>query len=218
MAANSDPLELKTAGRSADQKKTDPLEKRTILLHRTIATVSPTRIEIRPPRSTLILPIVGIVSTIVLLAILVLWTDSLPFWLLPVILLVSVIILPLSGVTLVYAVFGANIIADKVGQNVSVKQRYLGLGVGTTDLVPFWKIQEFLIEDVGRADAGTEGMEVPHAIAQWDLVLVKTSGSRIRLAGYSLPRGNEEEGLSIVMGVALAFSALTHAPIRGPIQ
>ena len=195
----------------------DPLAPRELLLHRRIVTITPERIEVRPPRSTLVLPIIGIGVTSLLLAVLVLWTEVLPFWLLPLILLASVLILPLSGMTLVYAIFGAHVVASRPGRNVSVKQRFLGLGVGTTELVPFWKIREFVVEDVGRALPHPEGEEPAHDIAQWDLTLVKKSGGRIRIGGYSVPRDREEEGLDIVMEVAAAFAAISGAPIQGPI-
>ena len=195
----------------------DPLARREVLLHRCIVTIAPDRIELRPPRSTVVLPLIGIALTSLLLAVLVVWTDALPFWTLPVILLVSVIVLPLSGITLVYAVVGANIVADRAGHNVSVKQRFLGLGVGTTELIPFWKIREFLVEDVARAQQHADGGEPAHDIAQWDLTLVKKSGKRIRLGGYNVPREREEEGLDRVMDVAEAFTALSEAPLRGPI-
>ena len=195
----------------------DPLAPRELLLHRRIVTITPERIEVRPPRSTLVLPIIGIGVTSLLLAVLVMWTEVLPFWLLPLILLASVLILPLSGMTLVYAIFGAHVVASRPGRNVSVKQRFLGLGVGTTELVPFWKIREFVVEDVGRALPHPEGEEPAHDIAQWDLALVKKSGGRIRIGGYSVSRDREEEGLDIVMEVAAAFAAISGAPIHGPI-
>lgn len=217
-ALDSDAAEQSDPGAAApDAAPADPLEPRQVLLHRRIVNITPERIEVRPPRSTMVMPLIGIVVTSLLLAVLVVWTDSLPFWSLPVILLVSVITLPLSGITLVYAIFGANIVADRAGHNVSVKQRFFGLGVGTADLVPFWKIREFLVEDVGRAQHHPGGDEPAHAFAQWDLTLVKKSGSRIRIGGYSVPRDREEEGLDLVWEVAEAFAAISDAPIRGPI-
>ncbi len=192
------------------------LATRQLFLHRRIVTISPRRIEIRPPKSTMLLPLVGSVLMSALLAAAVVWIDSLPFLILPLVLLASVVVLPLSGMTLVYAIFGANIVADRAGQNVSVKQRFLGLGVGTTELIPFWKIREFVVEDVARAQEHAHGREPAHDIAQWDLTLVKKSGKRIRLGGYSLPREYEEAGLDIVMGVGEAFAALSGAPVRGP--
>ena len=195
----------------------DVLTPRNVYLHRRVVTIRPQRIEVRPPRSTIILPLIGVGLTAVLLTVMVLWTESLPFWLLPLLLLAGVVVLPLSGITLVYAIFGANIVADRKGQNVSIKQRFLGLGVGTTELVPFWKIREFLVEDVGRAVPHPDGEDPAHAIAQWDLTLIKKSGKQIRVGGLSIPRDQEEDGLDLVMDVAEAFAALSGAPIRGPI-
>lgn len=207
-----------TAASATDaEAPADPLQARQLFLHRRIVTISPQRIEIRPPKSTMVLPLLGIVLMSALLAAVVIWIDSLPFLLLPLVLLASVVILPLSGITLVYAIFGANIVADRPGQNVSVKQRFLGLGVGTTELIPFWKIREFVVEDVARAQEHPDGREPPHAIAQWELALVKKSGKRVPLGGYNLPREHEEAGLHIVMGVGEAFAALSAAPLRGPI-
>ena len=43
-----------------------------------------------------------------------------------ILLLFAVVLLPLSGISLVYALMGANIIADRGGQNVSMKQKLPG--------------------------------------------------------------------------------------------
>jgi len=208
---------LDDAARDGAQDAPDPLAIRRVLLHRRIASIGPDRIEIGPPRSALVLPAVGFAVTAFLLAAIVTWSEALPFALLPVMLLVSVVVLPLSGLALVYAVFGANVVADRAGRNVSFKQRFLGLGVGTNELVPFWKIREFVVEDVARARPHAGGREPAHDIAQWQLALVKKSGKRLELGGFNVPRAREEEGLDVVMDVAEALAALSDAPVRGPI-
>jgi hypothetical protein len=195
----------------------DPLEPRTTLLHRRVVKIRPERIEIGPPKSAVIAPAIGVALTAFLLASIVIWTDSLPFWTLPVMLLISVVVMPLSGLSLVYAVFGANVVADRAGQNVSFKQRFLGLGVGTNELVPFWKIRELLVEDAARLQRHAAGDEPALQIAQWRLVLVKKSGKRLELGSFNVPRSQEEEGLDVVMDVAEALAAMSEAPIRGPI-
>ena len=201
----------------AAPRRNDLLEPRRVLLHRAVVQIQPGRIEVGPPRSAMIAPAIGFALTAVLLAAMVTWTESLPFFLLPVMLLISVIVLPLSGLSFVYAVFGANVVADRDGQNFSFKQRFLGLGVGTNELVPFWKIRELVVEDVGRAQRHAVNDEPAHEIAQWQIVLVKKSGKRLPLGGYNVPRAREEEGLDIVMDVAEALAALSGATIRGPI-
>ena len=194
-----------------------PLAARTLYLHRRVVTITPGRIEIRPPRSAVVVPLLGVALTAGLLALLGTSVDSFPFWLMGILLLFAVILLPLSGLSLVYALMGANIVADRAGQNVSMKQRFLGLGIGTNELIPFWKIRELLVEDEGREIARAGGALPAEEIAQWQLVLVKKSGTRHVLGSVSAPRQHEEDGLQQIFEVAEAFSALTEAPIRGPI-
>ncbi len=199
------------------QAQAEPLAPRTLYLHRRVATIRPDRIEIRPPRSAVIVPLLGVALTAGLLALLATSVDSLPFWLMGVLLLFAVLLLPLSGLSLVYALLGANIIADRGGRNVSLKQRFLGLGIGTNELIPFWKIRELLVEDESRAIARAGGAIPAEQIAQWQLVLVKKSGTRHVLASVSAARRHEEQSLQQIFEVAEAFAALTAAPIRGPI-
>ena len=195
----------------------EPLAQRTLFLHRRVVNISPNRIEIRPPKSAVIVPLLGVALTAGLLALLGASVDSFPFWLMGILLLFAVVLLPLSGISLVYALMGANIVADRAGQNVSMKQRFLGLGIGTNELIPFWKIRELLVEDEGREIARAGGSLPAEEFAQWQLVLVKKSGTRHVLGSVSTPRQHEEEGLQQIFEVAEAFSALTEAPIRGPI-
>ena len=195
----------------------EPLAERTLFLHRRVVNIKPNRIEIRPPRSAVIVPLIGVAVTAGLLALMGTSVDSIPFWLMGILLLFAVVLLPLSGISLVYALMGANIIADRGGQNVSMKQKFLGLGIGTNELIPFWKIRELLVEDEGREIARAGGPLPAEEIAQWQLVLVKKSGTRHVLGSVSAPRQHEEEGLQQIFEVAEAFSALTEAPIRGPI-
>jgi len=195
----------------------EPLAARTLFLHRRVVNISAQRIEIGPPRSAVVVPLFGVLLTAGLLALLATSVDALPFWLLGILLLFAVVLLPLSGISLVYALMGANIVADLGGQNVSMKQRFLGLGIGTNELIPFWKIRELLVEDEGREIARAGGAIPAEEIAQWQLVLVKKSGTRHVLGSVSAPRQHEEEGLQQIFEVAEAFAALTEAPVRGPI-
>jgi hypothetical protein len=195
----------------------DALAPREVLLHRRVVRISRDRIEVRRPGSLVIFPVFGVAITVFLLFTLVQWAGSLPFWTLPLLLISAVLALPISGLGLVYTVFGANVVADGDGQSVSWKQGFLGMGVGTTDLVPFWKIREFVVEDAGRAIRQPDNAQPAHAFAQWEITLVKKNGTRLRVGGFAVPRAYEEQGLDRVMDVAEAFSTLSGAPIRGPI-
>lgn len=212
----SDVLRPRPAAMAGDQSD-DPLRRRTVYLHRRVAVIGPDRIEIRPPKSAAILPLAGAGATAGLLALLGTSVGSLPLWLSAIILLVSVILLPLSGISLVYALLGAHITADRAGRNVSLKQRFLGLGIGTNELIPFWKIREFEVADEGRPVARADGDLPAEAIAQWRLTLVKKSGGRHELAGFNVPRDHEEDGLAVIWEVAAALSEISGAEIKGPI-
>ena len=213
----SDVLPHEREAEAEREAATDPLAPRTVYLHRRVVKIAPERIEIRPPRSAVIAPALGVAVTAGLLALLGTSVDSLPFWSLPIILLVSVLLLPLSGLSLVYALIGAHIVASGPGNNVSLKQRFLGLGIGTNEMIPFWKIRELLIEDEGRPVARADVDLPSQEVAQWQLILVKKSGTRHTLGSVNVPREHEEEGLELIMDVADAFAALSDAPIRGPI-
>ncbi len=208
------------AGRAAVEpaaRDAEPLRPREVLLHRRVVQISADRIEVRRPRSLIVLPAMGVALAAFLLFALVQWSGSLPFWSLPVLLAGAVLALPIAGLGLVYSLFGANVVADGAGRSVAWKQPVLGMGVGTTDLVPFWKIREFVVEDAGREIQHPDGVEEAHAFAQWDLTLVKKNGKRLRVGGLSVPREMEETGLDRVMEVAEAFAAISDAPLRGPI-
>ena len=212
----SDVLRPRPAATAGDQSD-DPLRRRTVYLHRRVAAIGPDRIEIRPPKSAAILPLAGAGATAGLLALLGTSVGSLPLWLSAIILLASVILLPLSGISLVYALLGAHITVDRAGRNVSLKQRFLGLGIGTNELIPFWKIREFEVADEGRPVARADGDLPAEAIAQWRLTLVKKSGGRHELAGFNVPRDHEEDGLAVIWEVAAALSEISGAEIKGPI-
>lgn len=195
----------------------EPLAPRTLYLHRRVMRISPARIELRPPRSAVVVPLFGCALTAGLLALLATSVDSFPFWLMGILLLFAVVLLPLSGISLVYALMGASTVADLGGQNVSLKQRFLGLGIGTNELIPFWKIRELVVEDAGRAIARADGALPQEEIAQWQLVLVKKSGTRHVLGSVSAPRQHDEDALQQIFEAAEALAALTGAPLRGPI-
>lgn len=209
--------ERSPAPAAASGGEADPLRPRTIYLHRRVAAIAPDRIEIRPPRSAAILPLFGVAATAGLLALIGASVGDLPLWASAAILLLSVLLLPLSGISLVYALLGAHITADRAGRNVSLKQRFLGLGIGTNELIPFWKIREIEVADEGRPIARADGDLPAESIAQWRLTLVKKSGARRELAGLNVPRDQDEEGLAVIWSAAEALSRLSGAPIKGPI-
>lgn len=188
---------------------------RRIELARRSCVLRPGRIDIRPSRAALVPPLAGFLLGALCIALLVaalaVWPASFPLALLVILLLASLILVPLSGMGLIYAAVGANVVIDRAKQSARWQQGLLGLGVGTTELVPFWKIDAILVEEPG-AEQGRSTEE----FAQWEIVLLKQSGKRLTIGRVSAARTLAAEALARVTEVATAVAALTGAPLRLP--
>jgi hypothetical protein len=186
---------------------------RQIDLHRQVCTIRPGRIDIRPARSLMIVPLAGF--SIGLGCALAIWfgMTSFPIGVLTVLLLLALLLLPISGMGLVYAVAGANTIVDEAKQSATFQQGIFGLGLGTRELVPFWKMTEFAVEEVAQdLPAG----DVPRDFVQYNVMLLKTSGKQLTLGSVVMPRRLASHGLARAREVAEALGALTEKPVRIP--
>lgn len=197
----------------------EPIFDGDVYLHRSVAKIRPEKVEIRPALSAAIAPLFGVLIgggafTLVLLGAL---GGNLPIWLMAISLMFAVILLPLSGMGLVYSLVGASVVIDARKNSITWQQGLLGMGVGTRELVPFEKIGSLQVVEVARRDASSE--EVPEeAVAQWDLVLVKTSGRELTIATVSSMQGMRDEGLERMTAVASAVSRVTGKPIGAPVE
>ena len=110
--------------------------RRTILLHRAMAVISPDKIEIKSARGTVILPFLGILMAAGAIAGIALGGSSLPFWVLTLLLVVLLILVPFSVMSLISALVGADVVIDRQKGSATWQQGYLGMGIGTKDLFP----------------------------------------------------------------------------------
>ncbi|HEY7293421.1 MAG TPA: hypothetical protein VH916_00210 [Dehalococcoidia bacterium] len=214
---------------SADPAPHSPLpspgETRRIEFNRRRAIVRAERIDVRPSRGAIVPPLLGFLLGALCLALIV-WgvvADTLPYWLLALLLLFALVAVPLAGITLVYAVFGANVVFDRAKQSGTWQQGFLGMGIGTTELVPFWKIAAIEVAETGRgdgdrppSDAGDvdENAPVVEEFVQWEVALLKQSGKRLRIAGMTVPRPFARGGFAEVHELGCAIAALTGAPLH----
>ena len=186
--------------------------KRIVYLDRRMAFIEPDRINVRPALAAALLPLFGVLLGAGAFAAILLWIDRLPFILVVVLLIVAVVTIPLAGIGFVYAVGGANVVFDRQKQSGVWQQGFLGMGVGTTELVPFWKIAQIRIEETTREER-REGRE---DIAQFEIVLVKESGKRLKVGDVVVPRSLVREGLADAREVAEAIAAMTDRPLVAP--
>jgi len=185
---------------------------REVYLHRRLAVLRPDRIDVRPARGAVIAPLAGFLIGIA--SALAIWfgMTSLPLWLLAVLLIVAIIAIPFAGIGAVYALVGAHVVVDRAKQSATWQQGFLGMGVGTTELVPFWKVDRILIEEAGASEADT-GRPVEE-FAQWRIVMLKKSGKRLDIGVASAAQSLREEAFDRAWTVADAIAEMTGALVE----
>jgi len=187
-------------------------KKRIVYLNRRVAFIEPNRINVRPALAAALFPLFGLLVGVAAFVSILLWLDDMPFWLALLLLLLAVVSLPLAGIGFVYAVGGTDVLFDREKQSGVWQQGFLGMGVGTTELVPFWKIAEIRIEELTRERQQGELQE----IAQIEIVIIKESGKRLRVGDTIVPRSLVREGLRDVREVAEAIAEMTGKPLVAP--
>jgi hypothetical protein len=186
--------------------------RRVVYLNRRVAFLEPGRVNVRPALAAALFPLVGLLLGIAAFVSILLWLDSMPFGLAMLLLVVAVVSIPLAGIGFVYAVAGANVVFEQEKQSGVWQQGFLGMGVGTTELVPFWKIEEIRIEEVTRERLRGEQQD----LAQIEITVVKQSGKRLVVGDIVVARSMIAEGLAEVRQVAEAIASLTGKPLHAP--
>jgi hypothetical protein len=174
-----------------------------LLLNRAVATITPEHIEIRPDKVLVIGPLIGVLFGLACAAGIYLGRNDAPTWLLGLLLLGALVTLPFAGMSLVYTIAGAQIVVDRAKQSMVFQQGVLGLGVGTREVAPFWKIKELQISDLA------EGMRGPtEELAQWQLNLLKESGRTLPIASLTYPREQEDIAYQQIRSLATAIAEM----------
>jgi len=192
--------------------ETPAAARRIVYLNRRVAFIEPDRVNVRPALAAALFPLFGLLVGIAAFVSIILWLDRLPFVLVLLLLLVAIVSIPLAGIGFVYTVAGANVVFERRKQSGVWQQGFLGMGVGTTELVPFWKIDHVRIEELTRERQRGEMQDV----AQLEIVVVKQSGKRLPVGDVVVPRSMVRQGLADVRDVADAIAEMTGKPLVAP--
>jgi hypothetical protein len=138
------------------------------------------------------------------------WGGSLSLELRFVLTIVALILVPISGLGLVYSIAGANVVIDRAKQSAVLQQGYLGMGVGTQELVPFWKIDRIQVEELTPHDYRGHQED----FAQYEVIILKLSGNRVSLGTITVARLEAREGLARAKELASLVAALTGTRTR----
>jgi ABC-type transport system involved in cytochrome bd biosynthesis fused ATPase/permease subunit len=181
--------------------------RREVLLHRSLALISADKVEIKSARGTVILPLL----TLVLVAGAGAWIaatgGTLNFWLMVGLLLFCLLAAPISLMSLVSSIAGADVIVDRKKGSATWQQGYLGMGIGTKELVPFANIDH--LEVTIEGDKADRWREESDALRQFALVMVKRSGKRLTLTQLPVPVYGQMDGMDRTLAVANAVAAIT---------
>ncbi len=184
--------------------------RREIDLHRRVCVIRPDSIDIRPARSAAVVPFIGFALGVLAFVAVLFWLERLPFALVLLLIGAAILLVPFSGMGFVYSVYGANVVIDRKKQTALWQQGFLGMGVGTQELVPFAKIERLEIEEVSRQrQAGG-----PQDFAQFEVRLLKASGRRLALGQVTVPRAIAADGLGRAREVAEAVAAIIDKPVE----
>jgi len=177
---------------------------RELYMDRRVCSVSADRIDIHPARSIIFLPIFTLALGLATFPVLYFWAGALPLEARLFLTLGALVVVPASGVGLVYSIAGAHIVIDRAKQSAVLQQGYLGMGVGTQDLVPFWKFERLQVEELTPHDYRGHQDD----FAQYEVTIVKISGTRVPIGTVTVARAEAKEGLARAKEIAALVAAM----------
>jgi hypothetical protein len=182
---------------------------REIYIDRRVVTIKPDRIDIHPARSIIFIPLAVLALGIAIFPAIYFGGESLSLGLRVGLTLAAILILPVAGMGLVYSIAGAHLVIERQKQSAVLQQGFLGMGVGTQELVPFWKIDKILVRDLTPRGSGRQQED----FAQYEVSILKLSGREISAGLVTVMRADEKEGLARAREVAGVIAEMTGAKV-----
>ena len=190
-------------------------ETRRIALDRRVCVVREGRIDVRPERGAILGPLLGLSVSVALFVAVALFANDLPVGALAAMLLPGLVLGPFSAMAFVHSILGAYVIIDAEKQSVTFQQGVLGLGLGTVELAPFWKIDRLEVQDLPLGDVTPKGPPPPLDLRAWDIVLVKKSGKRLPVAQVISANTTDliDEGFNRALDAAEAIAEMVGSQV-----
>jgi hypothetical protein len=171
---------------------------REIYLDRRICSVSPERIDVHPARSIFVLPLITLLLGLSVFPLMYFFGDGMSLGMRVGLTFAAIIVVPLSGIGMVYSIAGAHIVVERAKQSAVLQQGYLGMGVGTEELIPFWKIDRLQVRELTPHDYRGHQDD----FAQYEVLIVKVSGKEIPVGTVTVARAEAKEGLARAREIA----------------
>jgi len=189
----------------------DPSQGGRIALSRSYAVLKPDSIIIKPARSALIGPAVQSLLAVLAVVVIARWMNHLPLWLLLVLLVFIIIAGPTSVLGLVYNAMGTAFLMERRKGTCRWQQGFLGLGLGTRELVPFPRIQRIEVGGDFDDELGSGDLQ---DVVRWDVRLVKDNDRVLDIANITTARPLADEALERANALASALGAMCEKSVR----
>jgi predicted CoA-binding protein len=182
-----------------------------ISLQRSVAVVGDETIVVKPAGRFFVPMIQATIMAGAVLLIIWLLNNNGSIIVMMLALLVAMLLGPAAVLGFVYNFAGSAVIVDRTKQSVTVQQGFLGLGIGTAELVPFSRIGS--IEVAGDAEVELSGGELQDVV-QWEVLLVKDNEKIVEIGTITSLRRFAGEGLERANRLARAVAEMTGTTAR----
>ena len=184
--------------------------RRTIPLHRAVAVITPHSIAVRQSRAGLVGPLIEMAVTLVAIWAIARYMSSWPLSLLFVLALVVTVLGPLALIGFVNNMVGSSFLMERAKESARWQQGLLGLGIGTFELVPFWRIARFEV----RSDYDDElASGVEQDVVDWQVLLVKDNAKELTVGRVVAARSLADEAGERANALALALGEMSGAEV-----
>ncbi len=187
-------------------------ERREIYLDRRICLITPGRIDVHPARSIIFLPIITLLLGLAAFPVIFFWGDSLSIPIRLLLTLGAIILVPVSGLGIVYSVAGAHLVIDATKQSAVLQQGYLGMGVGTQELVPFWKIDKIVVQELTPHDYRGHHED----FVQYEVYILKLSGRQVSVGMITTARTDAEDARARAIEIAEVIADMAGSQVYEP--
>lgn len=181
-----------------------------IALQRSYARITPDEIAVKPARATLVGPLIQLVLTALAVWVIVTYINSLSLWLLMIIFVSVLISGPTAVLGLVYNVMGSAFVMERKKRTCRFQQGFLGLGLGTRELVPFERIARIEVGGDFETELGSGDLQ---DVVHWEVRLIKDNGRVLPFAAISAARPLADEALERANIVARATAEMCGSPV-----
>lgn len=184
--------------------------RREIYLDRRICSATPDRVEVHPARSIIFLPLFTLLLGLSAFPVIYFYGDGLSVGLRFLLTIGALLVVPASGIGLVYSIAGAHLVVDRAKQSIVLQQGYLGMGVGTLELIPFWKIDRIDLEELTPHDYRGHQDD----FAQFEVSILKLSGKVINVGMVTSRRAEAKEAFDRAHAIATLIASMSGTQVH----